>query len=389
MKLSRRTAMLAALLIVAGALTWRLTSRATANVEPQTQPPALTVSVTEPKYLNWPETIEANGATAAWQEAVIGAETGNLRITELLADVGSNVKRGELLARLADATATADLHKQEAAVAQARANLQQAEADLKRSRLVADSGAVSMQKLDEYRITEAVDRAALASAEAELQNKRIALSQTRVVAADDGIISSRSALLGNVVSAGTELFRIIRQGRVEWQAEVDAQQLARVRAGQAAHVTLPGGKTIDGVVRLVSPTLSTNTGRSITYVTLNGHDARPGMFASGVIELGMTRALTLPESALVARDGRTDVYVLNGDGATVARRTVIAGRHREGRCEILSGLDAGARVVVGGGGFLADGARVKLVASHENADLGTPAADQTNGAGSNAQGGLL
>ncbi len=358
---------------------WRLTPSAPASVERQAPPAALTVSVVEPRYLDWPDTIEANGTTAAWQEAVIGAETGSLRITELLVDVGSEVKRGQLLARLADATATADLRKQEAAVAQARANLEQAQADLKRSKLVADSGAVSTQKLDEYRITEAVDRAALASAEAELQNKRTALSQTRVVAVDDGIISSRSALLGNVVSAGTELFRLIRQGRIEWQAEVDAQQLARIRANQSAQVTLPGGKVIDGKVRLVSPTLSTNTGRAIVYVALGGHDTQPGMFASGVIELGTTRALTLPESALVARDGRTDVYVLNPDGASVSRRTVVAGRHRDGRCEILSGLEAGARVVGSGGGFLSDGSSVKVV--QKKAPDGTVAAKDSEQGG--------
>jgi RND family efflux transporter MFP subunit len=368
-KLSRRKAALAALILVAGAAAWLLKPNVRASAKPQTSPAALTVSVVEPLFLPWPDTIEANGNTAAWQEAVIGAETGSLRITELDADVGEQVKRGQVLARLSDATATADLQKQEAAVTQARANLEQAEADLKRSRLAADSGALSTQKLDEYRITEAVDRAALASAQADLQNKRIALSQTRIVAVDDGIISSRSALLGNVVTAGTELFRLIRQARVEWQAEVDPQQLARIRAGQAARVTLPGGKRVDGKVRLVSPTVSTNTGRAIVYVALNGHDAQPGMFASGDIELGTAQAWTLPESAVVPRDGRTDVYVLNPDGTTVARRTVVAGRHRDGRCEILSGLQSGMRVVESGGGFLSDGAVVKVVQHQESASI--------------------
>ncbi|QCP53656.1 efflux RND transporter periplasmic adaptor subunit [Trinickia violacea] len=382
MKLSRPKAALAAFfIIVAGIAAWRLMPGSGASAGTQTPPAALTVSVVEPQYRQWPDTIEANGSTAAWQEAVIGAETGSLRITEVLADVGSEVKRGQLLARLADATATADLQKQEASVAQARANLEQAESDLKRSRQAADSGALSAQKLDEYRITATVDRAVLASAEADLENKRIALSQTRIVAVDDGIVSSRSALLGNVVSTGTELFRLIRQGRIEWQAEVDAQQLARIHADQSASVTLPNGKVVDGKVRLVSPTLSTNTGRAIVYVALNGHDAQPGMFASGDIELGNVQVLTLPEAALVPRDGRTDVYVLNRDGATVERRTVVAGRHRDGRCEIVSGITADMRVVASGGGFLSDGSRVKVVEQKALASLAA--------ANSAAQGGAL
>jgi len=361
--LSRRRATIVAILIAFGVALWRLVPNAPATTASGTPVAALTVNLVKPASQSWPQTIEANGNTAAWQEAIISAETGSLRITELLVDVGSQVKRGQLLARLSDVTATADVRKQEAAVAQARANLQQAQADLKRSSQVADSGAVSAQKLDEYRITEAVDRAALASAEAELKNRRTVLSQTQIVAVDDGIISSRSALLGNVVSAGSELFRIIRQGRIEWQAEVDAQQLERVRPGQTAQVNLPGGKVVDGKVRLVSPTLSTNTGRAIVYVALNEPDTHPGLFANGVIELGSTPALTLPESALVPRDGRTDVYVLNIDGSTAARRTVVVGRHRDGRSEILSGLDAGANVVASGGGFLSDGARVKVARS--------------------------
>lgn len=370
MKLSRRKSALAVIVtIVAGTAFWLIKPGLRAADKPATPPAALSVSVVKPQYLEWPDTIDANGNTAAWQEAVIGAETGSLRITELHADVGSEVKRGQLLARLADATATADLRKQEAAVAQARANLDQAEADVKRSRLAADSGALSSQKLDEYNITATVDRAALASAQAELQNKRTALSQTRIVAVDDGIISSRSALLGNVVSVGTELFRLIRDGRVEWQAEVDPQQLTRIRVGQEAHVTLPGGISVKGSVRLVSPTISTNTGRAIVYVALNGRDAQPGMFASGNIALGVTKALTLPEAALVPRDGRTDIYALNPDGTTVVRRTVVAGRHRDGRAEILSGLKPGMRVVESGGGFLSDGAVVKVISKKEPSDF--------------------
>ncbi|MYM70921.1 efflux RND transporter periplasmic adaptor subunit [Duganella sp. FT134W] len=329
-----------------------------------TAPAALTVNVTEPARQTWPDTIEVDGSLAAWQEAVIGAETGNLRITALYADVGSTVKRGQLLARLADGSAVADVRKQEGAVAQARASVEKAQADLQRSRVAADSGALSGQKIDEYRTAAANGRASLDSALADLQSKRITLEQTRIVAVDDGIVSSRSALLGNVVNTGAELFRLVRQGRVEWQAELDAQQLARVRVGQQALVKLPSGSVITGVVRLAAPTLSTNTGRAIVYVSLTaGRGAQSGMFASGSIELAQTTALTLPESALVVRDGRVYVYVLSADGAKVARRTVLTGRRRDGRVEVLSGVDATARVVVSGGAFLSDGVAVRVVAA--------------------------
>ncbi len=362
-----RKLIMVVLAIVLLSIAWWLLRQNAPRAAVSAPAPLLTVSLVKPTHQDWPEIIQANGNLAAWQDAVISAETGSLRITKLLVDVGSVVKRGQLLAELASASAVADVRKQQAAVAQAHANLEGAQADMKRAAMVAGGGALSAQKIDEYRTTEAADRALLESAEADLQSKRIVLAQTRILAVDDGVISSRSALLGNVVSAGTELFRIVRQSRIEWQAEVTPQQLARVRSGQLAHVLLPNSKTVEAKVRLVAPTLSTASGRAIVYVSLPvGSAAQSGMFASGSIELGKQSALTLPEQAVVLRDGRSDVYVLNPDHATVARRTVVTGRRRGGEVEIVSGLDAGSAVVQSGGAFLSDGAAVKVISAAPN-----------------------
>ncbi|WP_428312825.1 efflux RND transporter periplasmic adaptor subunit [Hydrocarboniphaga sp.] len=350
---------IAAVLLLVVAVLWR--PQAPAQAEPAATV-ALTVNLVSPRRETWPQIIHADGAVAAWQEAIISAETGSLRIVELNADVGAVVHRGDLLARLADDSAKADVQKQEAAVAEAQAALRQAQADLGRAKTVADAGSLSSQQIDQYESTEATRRAQLASAQAALQSARITLRQTRLEAVDDGIISSRSALLGNVVSPGSELFRLVRQSRVEWQAEVDSQQLPQVHEGQRTTVALPGGRKIDGKVRLASPTLSTATGRAIVYVSLpNGSGAQPGTYASGTIETGMQEALTVPESALVIRDGRIDVFVLKDDGASVTRRTIVTGRRQGGSVDVVSGLDAGARVVASGGAFLTEGATVKVV----------------------------
>jgi len=275
-------------------------------------------------------------------------------------DIGAKVKKGQLLARLSDETLKTDLRKQEAGVAQAQASLQQAASNVKRATSIAGSGALSDQKIEEYRITEASSRASLASARADLDSTRLKLSQTRIVAFDDGVISSKSAILGNVVSAGAELFRMVRQGKVEWRAEMDAQQLAVVREGDIAHVTLPGGQQIDGQVRLVSPTLSTSTGRGLIYISLpSGANVRPGIFAEGVVDLASKPALTLPRSAIVMRDGRAYVYLVDGNGKTSSRQ-VTMGRSRGDRVEITSPFDKQATVVLSGGAFLSEGAQVTV-----------------------------
>jgi RND family efflux transporter MFP subunit len=292
---------------------------------------------------------------------VIGAETGNLRITEILVDVGSTVKKGQLMARLSDATVKADLDKQDAVVDQAQVNLAQAQKNLARIRAAADSGALSSQKIDETLATEATSRATLASVSADRQSAYIRLQQTRILAVDDGIVTSRTAILGNVISGGAELFRLVRQGRMEWRAELDAEQLSLIKQGQTAELSLPGGNRVVGAVRLVSPTLSSTTGRALVFVSLPpGSGAQPGMFASGSIELAKTPALTLPQSAVVLRDGRNDVYVLPGNGDAVTRRTIKTGRRYGDRIEVVSGLDDQSRVVASGGAFLSEGTRVRI-----------------------------
>lgn len=337
---------------------------------PQARPPgppgaltktALTVTPTSPRQLRWPIQLDASGTIVAWQEAIIGAETGGLRITALHADIGDRVRRGDLLAELSRDTVEADVRRYAAALASARTSLIQAQADAKRARLVKGSGAVSEQQIADYLAKEQTARADVQVAEAELAAKQVTLTQTRILAVDDGLVTSRSALLGQVVTIGSELFRLQRQGRLEWQAEVDAKQLERIRPGAAASVRLPSGTVLEGTVRLVAPTLSTTTSRANVLVALPA-GATAGMFASGTIEAGEEDVLAVPESALVLRDGRGYLFLIGADDK-VTRRAVTTGRHREGLVQILSGLDPQSRVVSAGGAFLSDGDAVTLEAA--------------------------
>jgi RND family efflux transporter MFP subunit len=328
---------------------------------------ALTVEIETPKRQAWPQQIHANGVLAPWQEVIVSPETGGLRIAELLVDVGSTVRRGQVIARLADETVRTELAKQEALVAQAEASLGKAVADLRRASVVDVAGAISPQRLDEYRATEAASRASLASARADLEATRLRLRQTKILAPDDGVVSSRAGVLGNVVSAGAEVYRLVRQGRVEWQPELDARQLSAIAAGQTAKVQLPDGSSVEGKVRLVAPTLSTGTGRGIAYVRLPpGNGVRPGAFASGLIALEATTALTVHQSAVVLKDGRAYVYIL-GSGNKVHSQAVTTGRQQGSRIEILSGLEPSQSIVASGGGFLSEGASVTVTSSDKAA----------------------
>lgn len=324
---------------------------------------SLTVEVVTPRRLTWPTQLVASGALQPWQEAVISAETGPLRIAALHADVGSQVRRGAVLATLARDSLEADQARLRAQVAEANANLAKANSDIERARQVEASGALSAQQIQQYQVAQQTAQAAVASARAQLRSTDIQLRQTNVVAVDNGIVSSRSALLGKVVNTGEELFRIVRQGRIEWQAELDAKQLAQVRPGQAAHVTLPGGEIVTGRVRLVSPTLSSDTSRGIAYVQLPvSSPAHAGMYGSGVIETGTSDVLTVPDSAIVLRDGRSYVYLLQQDNR-VQQQEVVAGQRRDGRIAV-TGVSGNAKVVTAGGSFLSDGVLVRAVTTN-------------------------
>lgn len=314
----------------------------------------MSVTVKQPEKLQWPVQLTASGTVAAWQEAIISAETGGLRITALHADVGVKVKRGQVLAELARDSVQADLRRFEAALASAKASLGQARANADRARQIKGSGALSEQQINDYLATEKTAQANVEVAEAQLATQKVTLAHTFIVAVDDGIITARNALLGQVVSAGTELFRMQRQGKLEWQAEVDAKQLGMVKEGAKCSVTLPSGTILPGTVRLASPTLSTSTSRANVFVRLaDDRSTKAGMFASGTIEAGTQTVLAVPESALVLRDGHSYLFEI-GDGNKVVRRAVTTGMHRDGLVEIASGLLAQARVVTSGGAFLAD-----------------------------------
>ncbi|MCF3638950.1 efflux RND transporter periplasmic adaptor subunit [Rhizobium sp. TRM95111] len=321
---------------------------------------ALTVAVAKPAERRWPETVPASGWLKPWHEAIIAAEIDGLRVTDILVDAGSAVSKGQPLVRLADETVRADLRKEEAALASARAALAKAGANADRARKMQGSGALSDEKINEYLIGEETAIADVESAEALLESQKIKLAQTTIVAADDGLITSRSVQLGAVVSSGTELFRLIRQQRVEWQAEVSARYLPRIREGLTATIVGPDDRRVRGTVRLVGPTVSTDTGRAIAYVSLPAEARTPvGLYVIGQIELETTAALTVPEAALVLRDGIAYVFTVDAE-KRASRVRVETGRRNGSEVEILSGLDRSTDVVATGGAFLSDRALVRV-----------------------------
>jgi RND family efflux transporter MFP subunit len=329
--------------------------------------PALSVTVTIPKQQSLALALTANGSIAAWQEAVIGAEISDLRLAEVRGQVGESVRKGQVLAVFADDVVAADIAGAKAALAEAEANLAEARLNAGRARQVGDSGVISAQQAAQYLTSEKTAAAKLQSAKAQLDSQLLRQKHTRVVASDDGIITSRSATLGAVATPGQELFRLIRQNRLEWRAEVTAAEMAKLKPGIAVSLTVPNVATLAGKVRYLAPTLDMQSRNGIVYVDLPDaarHGLRSGMFAQGEFTLGSSPALTIPQTALSLREGFSYVFKLsksNGDQASVSQVKVQLGRRMGDQYEILEGIQADDRLVVSGAAFLADGDTVKVV----------------------------
>jgi RND family efflux transporter MFP subunit len=323
--------------------------------------PALSVVVTQPQRATLPVSTRANGNVAAWQEASIGTEANGLRLAEVRVNVGDVVKRGQVLATFAPESMQVDMLQTRAAVAEAEATLGDAAANAERAKALRATGALSEATINQYVTAERTARARLDAQRAALQARQIRVGQTAVVAPDAGVISSRSATVGAVLPAGQELFRLIRQGRLEWRAEVASSDLAQIKPGARVTVTPAGGAPIAGTVRMVAPTVDPQTRNGIVYVDLPvPGSARAGMFARGEFEVGNATALTLPQSAVQLREGFSYVFKV-GPENKVTQTKIDTGRRFGDRIEVTGGLTPDARVVAMGGGFLAEGDTVRIV----------------------------
>jgi len=345
--------------------------------------PGLTVTTAQPVRSKIEATITANGTITAWQEASIGAEVGGLRMAEVLVNVGDTVKRDQVLASFSTDTVLADQAVQKAQVLEASAALADAKANAERARSLKNSGALSAQQINQYLTAEQTANARLEAARAHLKVQELRLRNAQVRAPDDGIISMRQATVGAVVPAGTELFKMVRQGRLEWRAEVTSEELGRIKIGMPVQVSpaslIKGMPPVNGKVRIIGPTVDAQTRTTLVYVDLpklpdDLPPMRAGMFARGKFDLGETLGLSLPQESVVMRDGFSYVFKLGPDNRVIQLKVVI-GRRFDGRVEITDGVAAEDVIVESGAGFLSNG---DLVAIDKQDSVGKKSSTQNN-----------
>ncbi|MDH4286147.1 MAG: efflux RND transporter periplasmic adaptor subunit [Gallionella sp.] len=270
--------------------------------------PALTVRTTTLREEKWARTLTANGSIIPWQEAIISAQVQGLRIAEVKVSIGDHVRQGDVLVTLDN---------------------------------IARGGNESGSAYS---------------------------AQGRVIAPDSGVISAANANVGSMPKPGDELFRLIRKGRLEWRADLTAEELMLMRKGMTAEIAVGEGRVVRGVVRAISPSVDTKTRYGYALVALpdnSGIGSRriiAGAFARGLFDIsgGKLRVQSLPQSAVMQRGSKTYVLIVGPD-SRVHERPVEVGQRKGDRIQIKHGLKADEAVVESGGAFLTEGDSVLVV----------------------------
>lgn len=300
-----------------------------------------------------PVAVTGTGTISAWQEVTVGAETGGLTAVSLLADEGQSVTQGQPLLRMNDVLLQAQ-------VKQATASFNQANAAYKRAQTLNQQGYLSAAGLEQA-------QAAMLTTQAALDTAQTQLSLATVRAPVSGIVSSRKAVLGQIVQQGAELFRIVRDGRIELNMQVVEADLHTVQPGMAATVSSENIGPVAGSVRIVTPEVDPATRLGTARISVPwASGLRPGMFGTGVINAGNQTVMTVPQGAIVYAQNEPAVYFIDA-GNKVQLRKVTLGDHVGKDIIVRDGVAPGDRVVTTGAGFLNNGDTVKLAGTAQNA----------------------
>ena len=305
--------------------------------------------------------LTASGDLVSREEAAVFPEVSGYRVSRVLVDVGDSVKKGQTLVELDPALVQAQLAQAEAVAAQAQVQSQQAADQANRVKDLDNAGVLSQEAIDQRRFQARAAQATAAAQAAALKDLRTRINKLSVTAPVGGLILERTVRPGDMSTAGgaTPWFRIARDSEVELAAQVSEDDLASIRPGQHAQVTLPGGEVVTGVVRLMSPQIDPQSKLGTVRVHLPVRpDIRAGGFAQAVFGEASGTVLAVPETAVRYDADGASVMVVGRDNR-VRKAPVQTGQRGSGLVQLVKGPPAGARVVLNAAAFLLDGDMIR------------------------------
>lgn len=322
------------------------------------------VSVTEVGLSTLPTTVQITGTIAARYDMPIGVEGDAGRIAAIYVEAGDHVKRGQILARLNVSVLEPQVANLEAALDQARAEAELADAEYKRAMAVGASGALSAEETQRRKSSTVTAAAKVKFAAAQLAEARAKLARAEIRAPADGLILTRNVEVGQTATPGGDpLFRLSEGGEVELRGQVAEQDLPLLKLGQAAEVRLTGtSRPFVGKVRLLGAVIDPQTRLGTVRVALEPDpNLRPGAFARASVTVSTQERTVLPQTAVLSDEKGTFVYVVTADNKVARRPVRVSGVVGTG-VSIADGIHDKERVVATAGAFLQDGELVRPVA---------------------------
>lgn len=306
--------------------------------------------------------VSASGVLVSREEAAVSAEVTGYRVARVLADIGQYVRAGQPLVQLDDTLIRAQVEQAAALAAQADVAARQAASQAERVRGLDGTGALAQEQIDQRRFNAESTRAAANAQHASLRDLQARAGKMTVRAPVSGIVLERTVRPGDLSgTGGAPMFRIARDGLVELDAQVAESSLPSIRVGGPATVSLPDGRRVQGVVRLIGPAVQADTKLGNVRVSLPASPGlRPGGFGQAVFGDLAAGALTVPETALRYDADGVSVMVVGPDNK-VKSVGVKTGRRGGGYAELVSGPPEGTRVLLGASSIVLEGDTVRPV----------------------------
>ena len=332
-----------------------------AEAGPADQAPEITV--VQPGSGTIEGTINASGTIAARRALPVGVVGESGRVVSVNVEQGQWVRAGQVLASIDRSVQNQQARAQAAQVQVARADAELAQNNLDRALQLVERGFVSTADVDRLTATRDAARARVNVAQAQLAELRERNARLNIVAPASGLVLERNIEPGQTVSAGiASAFVIAQGGEMELRAQVGESDLQKLSVGVPAEVTPVGSsETYSGQIWQIEPTVDAQSRQGTARIALKYEPGlRPGGFASVTIRSGTTVAPLLPESAVLADDNGTYVYIVD-KANTVQRRPIETGMVTPNGIAVTDGLTGDERIVVSAGGFLNPGERVNPV----------------------------
>jgi HlyD family secretion protein len=347
--------------IVIALVAWRLTQALAKTEAPPSAIP--TVSVAQIGISTVPSTISINGTIAARYDMPIGVEGDGGRVTAVYVEAGDHVKQGQVLAHLNNSVLEPQVTNLEAALDQARAEADLAQAEYQRAQAVGASGALSAEETQKRKSSAITAATHVKVAAAQLEEAKARLARADVRAPADGILLTRSVEVGQTAMAGGEaLFRLSKDGETELRGQVAEQDLPLLKVGQPVDVKLTGtSKVYQGRIRLLGAVIDPATRLGTVKVSLTPDpNLRPGAFARAEVTVSNAERAVLPQTAVLNDDKGSYVLIVNAQGK-IERRSIRVTGMVAGGVTIADGIDPKDQIVTTAGAFLQEGETVKPV----------------------------